>query len=181
MTKQRQPREYFAYEGKEFTIEWYYDAGGYSQALEYAESLDDFHQRKLLELFRLMGDLGQVRERVRSDVRGSTRRGREQALTMSNPKKSKSTYARWMRKPGFKKAFDEGYKELLLSELVLALMAEDTKSVRQLAAELGLSKTVIQNLRSGTQSDMKLSNFLKFTRGYGYHVVLEKGDQRISL
>jgi len=55
-----------------------------------------------------------------------------------------------LRKPGFKKAFDEGYKELLLSELVLASMAKDTKSVRQLAGELGLSKTVIQNLRSGT-------------------------------
>ena len=86
-----------------------------------------------------------------------------------------------MRKPAFKKAFDEGYRELLLSELVLGMMAEDKKSVRKLAGELGISKTVVQNLRSGMQSDMKLSNFLKLTRAYGYHVVLEKGDRRISL
>ena len=100
---------------------------------------------------------------------------------MPKSKKPKSTYSRWMRRPAFKKAFDEGYKELLLSELVLAMMAEDKKSVRELAAELGVSKTVVQNLRSGGQSDMKLSNFLKLTRAYGYHVVLEKGDQRINL
>ena len=86
-----------------------------------------------------------------------------------------------MRKPAFKKAFDEGYGEFLLSELVLAMMAEDKKSVRKLASELGMSKTVVQNIRSGMQSDMKLSNFLKLTRAYGYHVVLEKGDRRISL
>lgn len=99
------------------------------------------------------------------------------------PKKDKvtSTYARWMQKPAFRKAFDEGYQELLLSELVLAVMAEDKKSVRELASELGLSKTVIQNLRSGMQADMKLSNFLKFTQAYGYRLVLEKGDRRISL
>jgi DNA-binding Xre family transcriptional regulator len=86
-----------------------------------------------------------------------------------------------MQKPGFKKAFDAGYKELLLSELVLAMMAEDGKSVRELADELGVSKTVIQNLRSGTQADMKLSNFLKLTQAYGYRLVLEKGDRRISM
>ena len=100
---------------------------------------------------------------------------------MPKSKKAESTYSRWMRKPAFKKAFEEGYQELLLSELVLAMMAEDKKSVRELAGELGVSKTVIQNLRSGMQSDMKLSNFLKLTRAYGYHVVLEKGNRRISL
>jgi hypothetical protein len=81
---------------------------------------------------------------------------------MPKSKKAESTYSRWMRKPAFKKAFEEGYRELLLSELVLAMMAEEKKSMRELAGELGVSKTVI-------------------TRAYGYHVVLEKGDQRISL
>ncbi len=107
------------------------------------------------------------------------------------PKKDKvtSTYARWMQKPAFRKAFDEGYQELLLSELVLAVMAEDKKSVRELASELGLSKTVIQNLRSGMQADMKLSNFLSshrptvtvwcLRRGIGASVC--KGRRPISL
>jgi DNA-binding Xre family transcriptional regulator len=60
-------------------------------------------------------------------------------------------------------------------------MAEDKKSVRQLAKELGVSKTVIQNLRSGEQNDMKLSNFVKLTHAYGFELVLKKKGQRIAL
>jgi DNA-binding Xre family transcriptional regulator len=100
---------------------------------------------------------------------------------MPKTRKPTSTVARWMQKPGFKAAVAKEYKELILSELVLALMAEDNKSIRELAAQLGLSKTVIQNLRDGTQSDMKLSNFVKLTHAYGYHLVLEKKGQRITL
>ena len=95
--------------------------------------------------------------------------------------KPTSTLDRWLKKPGFKKAVQTEYNELLLSELVLALMEQDTKSVRALADELGVSKTVIQNLRSGAQTDMKFSNFMKLTNAYGYHVVLEKSGERIPL
>jgi DNA-binding Xre family transcriptional regulator len=97
------------------------------------------------------------------------------------PKKPVSTLDRWLENPGFKKSFEKEYKEFLLSELVHAIMAEDNKSVRALAAELGVSKTVIQNIRSGEQTDMKLSNFLKMTHAYGFQLVLEKGDQRIEI
>jgi transcriptional antiterminator len=100
---------------------------------------------------------------------------------MAKPKKPKSTVERWMKKPGFREAFKREYKEFLLSELVLALMAEDSKSVRDLANELGVSKTVIQNIRSGEQTDMKLSNFVKLTHAYGYDLVLEKEGERITL
>ncbi len=49
-----------AYAGEEFTIEWYLDLKGHSQALEYflAQSLD--RQRKLLHLLKLMGDHGKI-------------------------------------------------------------------------------------------------------------------------
>jgi DNA-binding Xre family transcriptional regulator len=100
---------------------------------------------------------------------------------MAKPKKPMSTVERWMKKPGFREAFKREYKEFLLSELVLALMAEDSKSVRELAGELGVSKTVIQNIRSGEQTDMKLSNFVKLTHACGYDLVLEKEGQRITL
>jgi transcriptional antiterminator len=100
---------------------------------------------------------------------------------MPKNKKPTTTVGRWMQKPGFKAAVARERKELLLSELVLALMADDSKSVRELADELGVSKTVIQNLRSGQQGDMKLSNFMKLTRAYGYQLVLEKEGQRIAL
>src|SRR5205807_8023818 len=100
---------------------------------------------------------------------------------MAKPKKPMSTVQRWLKKPAFKEAFNRDYKEFLLSELVLALMARDTKSVRALAGELGVSKTVIQNIRSGVQTDMKLSNFVKLTHAFGYDLVLEKEGQRITL
>jgi DNA-binding Xre family transcriptional regulator len=100
---------------------------------------------------------------------------------MPRTKKPTSTVGRWLQEPGFKAAVAKEQKELMLSELVLAIMAEDSKSVRELANELGLSKTVIQSLRSGEQSDMKLSNFVKLTHAYGYDLVLEKKGQRITL
>jgi hypothetical protein len=71
---------------------------------------------------------------------------------------------------------EKDYEELLLSELALAFMAEDSKSVR----ELGISKTVIENLRSGDQTDMKLSNFVKLIHVYGFHIVLEKEGHPIT-
>lgn len=49
-----------AYEGNEFTIEWYCDGRGYSQALEHFENQPKDKQRKLLNLFRLMGDQGKI-------------------------------------------------------------------------------------------------------------------------
>ena len=100
---------------------------------------------------------------------------------MTKTKKPRTTVERWMQRPGFRKAFKKDYEEFLLSELVHAIMAQDTKSVRALADEVGVSKTIIQNLRSGAQTDMKLSNFLKMTQAYGFHVVLEKDDRRIAL
>jgi DNA-binding Xre family transcriptional regulator len=100
---------------------------------------------------------------------------------MSKTRKPISTVARWLQKPVFKRTVTKECQELMLSELVLAIMAQDSKSVRKLADELGISKTVIQNLRSGEQNDMKLSNFVKLTHAYGYHLVLEKEGQRIRL
>jgi phage-related protein len=49
-----------AYEGSEFTIEWYCDSKGHSQALEYFEEQPFDKQRKLLNLFRLMGEQGKI-------------------------------------------------------------------------------------------------------------------------
>ncbi len=90
-----------------------------------------------------------------------------------------TTFEKEMKNPKFKKAFDKGYKEFLLSELLIAMMAGDEKSVRELAKEVGLSATVIQNIRSGKQEDVKISNFVNIAQACGYKVVLEKGKERI--
>jgi phage-related protein len=52
--------EYVAYRGEAFTIEWYFDAKGESQALLYFEDLSDQQQDKLLYLFKRMGDFGKI-------------------------------------------------------------------------------------------------------------------------
>ena len=92
-----------------------------------------------------------------------------------------STFDREMNNLSFRKKFEKEYKEFLLSEIINALMANDGKSVRKLAKEVNLSPTVIQKLRSGKQEDVKLSNFISISHACGYHIILEKGKNRISL
>lgn len=96
-------------------------------------------------------------------------------------KKSLSTFEREMLDPDFKEQFDKEYTEFLLAETIRELMESAHKSVRKLAKESGLSPTAIQNIRSGLQDDMKLSNFLTISHACGYHLVLEKDDKRIPL
>ena len=96
-------------------------------------------------------------------------------------KKALSTFEREMRHVRFKKAFEKSYKQFLLSELLIAMMEKDEKSVRGLAKEVGLSPTVIQKLRTGRQADIKVLNFLKIAHACGYKVVLEKKHERILL
>lgn len=96
-------------------------------------------------------------------------------------KKQLSTFEKEMQKPAFRKKFEKEYKEFLLSELIIALMDNDKKSVRKLAKEVGLSPTVIQNIRSGKQDDIKLRNFINISHACGYHLILQKGKKRISL
>lgn len=69
MTKQGKQPEYIAYEGKKFTIEWYHDASGKSQALDFAESMDESDQRKLAVLLSALGDIGQIhnKEKFRNE------------------------------------------------------------------------------------------------------------------
>lgn len=96
-------------------------------------------------------------------------------------KKPMSTYDRMMQDPEFKKIYEKEIKEFAFSELLLAMMEEDNISVRKLAKMAGISPSVIQKLRSGEQKDLKVSNFINIAKEFGYTVVLEKGENRISL
>lgn len=60
-------------------------------------------------------------------------------------------------------------------------MENDKKAVRQLAQEVGLSPTVVQKILSGKQDDIKMKNFIRISSACGYHVILEKGRERISI
>lgn len=63
-------KEYIAFEGKEFTIEWYFNNKGKSIALEYFESLEDKDQIKLLELLALMGNVGEIKNKTKFNNEG---------------------------------------------------------------------------------------------------------------
>jgi len=52
--------KYIAYQGQEFTIEWYFDDRNNSDVLEYFKTLPEQKQRKLGHLFRLLGDSGKI-------------------------------------------------------------------------------------------------------------------------
>ena len=98
-----------------------------------------------------------------------------------NKKRKSTTFEKEMKNSVFRKKFQKEYKEFLLSEFIIALMESDNKTVRKLAKEVKMSPTVIQKLRSGKQTDVKLSNFINISQACGYHLILEKGTNRISV
>jgi len=59
------PKEYTAYEGDQFTVEWYYSSKGESQAREYYLELDASDRIKVLKLFKMMGDIGKIRDQAK--------------------------------------------------------------------------------------------------------------------
>ncbi|MDX2163923.1 MAG: hypothetical protein SFW07_00725 [Gammaproteobacteria bacterium] len=102
-------------------------------------------------------------------------------MKSSTKRTYESTYDREMRDPKFRKMFNKAYKELILSELMHAIMQGDEKSVRELAKEAKVSPTIIQNIRSAKQKDMKLKNFINIIVACGFHMVLEKGKDRFVI
>ena len=58
-------------------------------------------------------------------------------------KKAKSTYEEFIQDRKQTKLLDKEYKELVVSELLLAAMHEDHLSVRKLAASAGVSPKII--------------------------------------
>lgn len=92
-----------------------------------------------------------------------------------------STYERKMKNTKFKKAYQKSYHELLFSELIISMMENDEKSVRKLAEEAHISPSVIQDLRSGKQHDIKVSNLIKIAHAFGYEIILQKGDEQLAL
>ena len=91
-------------------------------------------------------------------------------------KKVLSTYERLVKDPARKKKIDEEYQELLLSELIIALMDEDLISVRKLAEAAELSPSIVQDIRSGKKDNLTLRSFSNIISALGYHIVLEKSQ-----
>ena len=58
-------KDYIAYKGPEFAIEWYYDSNGKSQAEEYLMNLDALIQQKVFYLFKRLGDFGKISDKTK--------------------------------------------------------------------------------------------------------------------
>ena len=54
------PKQFVAYKGSKFTIEWYYTEDGKLPALEYFNNLNDEDKIKTLDLFKLMASEGKI-------------------------------------------------------------------------------------------------------------------------
>ena len=53
-------KEFIAYKGKIFTVEWFFYEKGKSEALDFFETLSDSQKRKTLMLFKRIGDFGKI-------------------------------------------------------------------------------------------------------------------------
>ncbi len=54
-----------AYKGLKYTIEWYYSPKGKSQVFEYYIALTSLERRKVLMLFKRMGDFGKINDKTK--------------------------------------------------------------------------------------------------------------------
>ncbi len=64
-------KEFIAYAGSKHIIEWYFDDDGNSQSLEYFMELDRESQKKLLYLFKRMGDFGEIADKTKFRTEGA--------------------------------------------------------------------------------------------------------------
>lgn len=85
----------------------------------------------------------------------------------------KSTYEEFMQDPKQKKLAEQEYYQLLLSELLIAVMKKDELSVRKLAEEAGVSPTIIQELKTGKRSNITLATFSRVIDAIGYKIAFE--------
>lgn len=97
--------------------------------------------------------------------------------------KVKSTFEEHMeaKTPEERRAFEEGYRDFVLSELLLAAMEEDEVSVRELAKIAGVSPTIVQQMKSGSKNSFNTKSFFKVLKGLGYNFFLEKNGEFVAL
>ncbi len=86
-------------------------------------------------------------------------------------KKAKSTYEEFIEDEEQKALIDKEYKELLLSELLIAAMKHDHISVRKLASAAGVSPTIIQGLKSGSKTNITIDTLSRILDAVGYQII----------
>lgn len=88
--------------------------------------------------------------------------------------KHKSTFDKFIENDEQKALLDQEYRDLLISELLIAAMQEDQLSVRKLAAAAGVSPTIVQELRSGARKNIRLDTLSKILDAVGYQIIFAR-------
>ena len=86
-------------------------------------------------------------------------------------KKVKSTYDEYLEDDEQKALLDEEYKELLLSELLMAAMEHNHLSVRKLAFAVGVSPNIVQGLKSSTKTNITIDTLSRILDAVGYQII----------
>jgi len=63
-------KEFTAYKGEKFTIEWYFDEKGRSDVLNYFMKLPNSLKVKTLVLFKRFSDLGEIKDKTKYNFEG---------------------------------------------------------------------------------------------------------------
>jgi hypothetical protein len=97
------------------------------------------------------------------------------------PSKTTTTFDPIMEDPKRRRRFERKYRSFLLSEVIHGLMEQEGKSVRALARQVGISPTVIQDIRSGERTNVTLRSFLGIVSALGGEVAVRKGKEEMVL
>ena len=62
--------QHIAFDGEQFRIEWYVDATGHSQPLEFAEEMAKEYVAKFAQLLKVMGEVGMIRNTTKFRYEG---------------------------------------------------------------------------------------------------------------
>jgi hypothetical protein len=63
-------KEYIAYQGQEYTVEWYFNANDKSPAFNYYVQLTPPERMALLRLIKRMGDAGEIKDTTKFNFEG---------------------------------------------------------------------------------------------------------------
>ena len=98
-------------------------------------------------------------------------------------KKHRSTYDEFLASmtEQQKKEFEQEYQDLLIDEMIIALMEQDNVSVRKLAQAAKLSPTIIQGVKAGTRKNVSAASLFKMLRGLGCKIIVEKDGQQFPI
>lgn len=65
-------KKYIAFKGTKYTIEWYYNENGNSQALEYFMNTDISQKEKLFFLFKTLDTIGNIKNKEKFNYEGDS-------------------------------------------------------------------------------------------------------------